>query len=76
MSKEELKVVVGLYPLLDKKLLSELLTREDMFVLFDCFHEEVENWKASAQSAKNQLELLLGVKKTSTEFERLFKDLV
>lgn len=76
MTKEELQTIVSLFPLIEKKRLMENLTKEDFLTLCECFSEEVEKWKEYTQSARNQLELLLGTKKMSNEFQNIFADLV
>lgn len=76
MTKEELQTVVSLFPLIEKKRLMENLTKEDFLILCECFSEEVEKWKEYTQSARNQLELLLGTKKISKEFKNIFEELV
>lgn len=76
MTKEELQTVVSLFPYIEKKRLMENLTKEDFLILCECFSEEVEKWKEYTQSARNQLELLLGTKKISKEFKNIFEDLV
>ena len=76
MTKEELQTVVDLFPYIDKKRLMENLTKEDFLTLCECFSEEVEKWKEYTQSARNQLELLLGTKKMSKEFKNIFEELV
>ena len=76
MTKEELQTVVDLFPYIDKKRLMENLTKEDFLTLYECFSEEVEKWKEYTQSARNQLELLLGTKKMSKEFKNIFEELV
>lgn len=76
MTKEELQTVVSLFPYIEKKRLMENLTKEDFLTLCECFSEEVEKWKEYTQSARNQLELLLGTKKMSKEFKNIFEDLV
>lgn len=76
MTKEELQTIVSLFPLIEKKRLMENLTKEDFLTLCECFSEEVEKWKEFTQSARNQLELLLGTKKMSKEFKNIFEDLV
>lgn len=76
MTKEELLTIVSLFPLIEKKRLMENLTKEDFLILCECFSEEVEKWKEYTQSARNQLELLLGSKKVSKEFKNIFEELV
>lgn len=76
MTKEELQTIVSLFPYIEKKRLMENLTREDFLTLCECFSEEVEKWKEYTQSARNQLELLLGTKKISKEFKNIFEELV
>ena len=76
MTKEELQTIVSLFPLIGKKRLMENLTKEDFLTLCECFSEEVEKWKEYTQSARNQLELLLGSKKVSKEFKNIFEELV
>lgn len=76
MTKEELQTVVDLFPYIDKKRLMENLSKEDLLVLCECFSEEVEKWMEYTQSARNQLELLLGTKKVSKEFKNIFEELV
>ena len=76
MTKEELQTIVSLFPLIEKQRLMENLTKEDFLTLCECFSEEVEKWKEYTQSARNQLELLLGTKKISKEFKNIFEDLV
>lgn len=76
MTKEELQTIVSLFPLIEKKRLMENLTKEDFLTLCECFSEEVEKWKEYTQSARNQLEILLGTKKMSKEFKNIFEDLV
>lgn len=76
MTKEELQTIVSLFPLIEKQRLMENLTKEDFLVLCECFSEEVEKWKEYTQSARNQLELLLGTKKISKEFKNIFEELV
>lgn len=76
MTKEELQTIVSLFPLIEKKRLMENLTKEDFLTLCECFSEEVEKWKEYTQSARNQLELLLGTKKISKEFKNIFEELV
>ena len=76
MTKEELQTVLDLFPFIDKKRLMENLTKEDFLTLYECFSEEVEKWKEYTQSARNQLELLLGTKKMSKEFKNIFEELV
>lgn len=76
MSKEEIQAMTNLFPLLDKEILLKNLSKDDMYTLCECLHEEVTKWKEYTESARNQLHLLLGVKKTSKEFQKIFKDLV
>ena len=76
MTKEELHTVVDLFPFIDKKRLMENLTKEDFLKLCECFSEEVEKWKKFTQSARNQLELILGTKKMSKEFKNIFEELI
>lgn len=76
MTKEELQTIVSLFPLIEKQRLMENLTKEDFHTLCECFSEEVEKWKEYTQSARNQLELLLGTKKISKEFKNIFEELV
>lgn len=76
MTTEELQTVVSLFPLIEKKRLMESLTKENFLTLCECFSEEVEKWKEYTQSARNQLELLLGTKKMSKEFKNIFEELV
>lgn len=76
MTKEELQTIVSLFPLIEKQRLMENLTKEDFLTLCECFSEEVEKWKEYTQSARNQLELLLGTKKISKEFKNIFEEMV
>ena len=76
MTKEEFQTIVSLFPLIEKKRLLENLTKEDFLSLCECFSEEVEKWKEYTQSARNQLELLLGSKKMSKEFKNIFENIV
>lgn len=76
MTKEEFQTIVSFFPLIEKKRLLENLTKEDFLTLCECFSEEVEKWKEYTQSARNQLELLLGSKKISKEFKNIFENIV
>ena len=68
--------MVSLFPLISKERILENLDKEDLMMLCECFHEEVEKWKEMTLSARNQLELLLGTKITSNEFKKVFEDLL
>ena len=72
MTKEELQTMVSLFPLIKKERILENLTKEDLLTLCECFQEEVEKWKEQTESARNQLELLLGTKKCTEESLRKF----
>lgn len=76
MTREELQTMVSLFPLIKKERILENLTKEDLLTLCECFQEEVEKWKEQTESARNQLELLLGTKKCTEEFKKVFSDII
>lgn len=76
MTKEELQTMVSLFPLIKKERILENLDKEDLLTLCECFQEEIDKWKEQTQSARNQLELLLGTKKSTNEFKKIFEDLI
>lgn len=76
MTKEELRTVAELFPIIDKKRLIDNLSQGDFLTLCECFQELLDEQKALTESARNQLDLLLGTKKVSKEFKKIFDDLV
>lgn len=76
MTKEELKTIAQLFSIVDKKRLLDNLSQGDFLTLCECFQELLDEQKALTESARNQLELLLGTKKVSQEFKKIFDDLV
>ena len=65
--------MVSLLPLIKKERILENLTKEDLLTLCECFQEELEKWKEQTESARNQLELLLGTKKCTEEEPQLLE---
>lgn len=76
MTKEELKTMVSLFPLISKERIIENLTKEDLLILCECFQEELDKQKEYTESARCQLELLLGSRKTTEEFKKVFADII
>lgn len=76
MTREELKTMVSLFPMIKREKLEENLSKEDLVTLCECFQEELDKQKEQTESARNQLELLLGSKKTTEQFKNIFKDLI